>query len=204
MLPLLELDVRGEQLAQLLDVLLAPRERFVERLGERLLRVDHARIDGEAGRLLGKAPLDLGEAEIVAHDVERIGRVRAIEHGERGIEPDVERVQPQETIGDGVERAGPARLRDRPAAARGRARQDPLRAQRHLRRRAPAEGEQQDAPRIGAAEDEVRHAMCQRVGLARAGAGDDEQRPASVHDGVALRRIERVEVVRHPSTVRRD
>ena len=47
----------------------------------------------------------------------------------------------------------------------------------HLRRRAPREREQQDALRIGAVQRQMRDAMRQRVGLAGAGAGDDQQRP---------------------------
>ena len=48
----------------------------------------------------------------------------------------------------------------------------------HFRRRPARERQQQDALRIGAAADQVRDAVGERVGLARAGAGDDQQRSA--------------------------
>ncbi|MGF7161546.1 hypothetical protein FHS85_003187 [Rhodoligotrophos appendicifer] len=40
---------------------------------------------------------------------------------------------------------------------------------------------QQNAPWIGAAYDEMSDAMCQGIGLARAGPGDDEKRSSRGH-----------------------
>ena len=56
---------------------------------------------------------------------------------------------------------------------------DALDPARHLGRRAAREGHQQDAARIGAVDDQMRDAVRQRVGLAGAGAGDDQQRPGT-------------------------
>ena len=64
---------------------------------------------------------------------------------------------------------------------------DALDAALHLRRGASGEGHQQDAARVGAREDQVGDAVRQRVGLAGAGAGDDQQRAGdlavAVQDG---------------------
>ena len=79
---------------------------------------------------------------------------------------------------------------------------DPLDPARHLGGGAARERHQQDAPRIGAVDDQMGDAVRQRVGLARAGAGDDEQRqprravllPDAVLDGPPLLRIEGLKV----------
>ena len=79
---------------------------------------------------------------------------------------------------------------------------DALDAAGHLAGGAAREGHQQDAARIGAVDDQMGDAVGQRVGLARAGAGDDQQRAAgavpvtdAVLDGAALLGIEAMEVV---------
>ena len=72
---------------------------------------------------------------------------------------------------------------------------------RHLGCRAARERHQQDAARIGAADDQMGDAVRQRVGLAGPGAGDDQERSAdmaigrdAVLDGSPLLRIERFEI----------
>ena len=75
---------------------------------------------------------------------------------------------------------------------------DALDALGHLRCGAAREGHQQDAARIGAVDDQMRDAVGQRVGLAGAGAGDDQQRPGdaavAMLDGQALLGIELGEI----------
>ena len=75
--------------------------------------------------------------------------------------------------------------------------EDALRAARHLSGGVAGKGEQQDPARIGAAGNQIRHAMRQRIGLARAGASDDQQRTGfighTMRDGAPLVRIELVE-----------
>ena len=94
---------------------------------------------------------------------------------------------------------GPGRAPPPRPAAPSACADDPLDAPRHLRGRAAREGQEQDAPRIGAVDDEVRDAVREGVGLARAGAGDDEERCAllALARGMGCRaplvRIERVE-----------
>jgi len=83
----------------------------------------------------------------------------------------------QEPCPDTMKRAGPGervchgaqmRARNNPA--------DPLDATRHLRRRPAREGHQQDTAWVCAVDDEVRNAMCERVGLARSRACDHKKR----------------------------
>jgi hypothetical protein len=63
---------------------------------------------------------------------------------------------------------------------------DALRAARHLLRRAAREGEQQDALGRRAGDEQMRDAMRERVGLARARAGEDEERPVAESRGFLL------------------
>ena len=74
---------------------------------------------------------------------------------------------------------------------------DALRAPRHLDRRAAREGEQQDALRVRALENEMRHAVRERVGLAGAGAGENQERPGAMARRRALRAVQSFELVRY-------
>jgi hypothetical protein len=60
-------------------------------------------------------------------------------------------------------------------------------------RRAPRERQQQDAARIRSARDEHRHAVNQRLRLARPRAGDDQQRPIARRRRPPLGRVQRLE-----------
>jgi hypothetical protein len=88
----------------------------------------------------------------------------------------------------------------RRGATRQHLRRDALGAPRHLGGGAPREGQEHDPPRIDAVEDEMRDAMRQRVGLAGAGAGQDQERPGraeirpAIFDGTTLLEIELREV----------
>jgi hypothetical protein len=73
----------------------------------------------------------------------------------------------------------------------------------HLERSAARESQHEDARRIDAVDHQVRDAMGKRVGLAGAGAGNDQQRTGAiallgqrlaVRHGLALRGVEPVEV----------
>ena len=113
---------------------------------------------------------------------------------------DPDEVLAQQARADGMESARPAQLGLRqPGSPDGHLRQDAAHAAPHLVRRAAREGEQQDARRVGTVGDQVRHAVGERVGLARAGAGDHQQGRCRVrtrtpvhamHHRRALRRIE--------------
>ena len=78
-----------------------------------------------------------------------------------------------------VEGAGPRQRRVRHARpAFAEAGDDAFHAPRHLRRRAARERQQQDRARVDAASHQAGDAVRERVGLAGARAGDDQQRPA--------------------------
>ena len=132
------------------------------------------------------------------HDVEKIGGILAVVDGELRIEPDGGRIVAQQPRADAVERAGPVEGAGERA---GRGAQhlagDAPDAPRHLGGGAARERHQEDAARVGAADDEMRHAMRQRAGLARAGAGNDQKRPGAMRDGAALRFVEAVEISGH-------
>ena len=94
-----------------------------------------------------------------------------------------------------MERAGVRRRRLRRRLRRQPALQQPLHPPVQLRRRAAREGRQHDALRVGATQDEVGDAMREHVGLAGAGAGDDEQRLRAVRIAGAMLHREPLRVV---------
>ena len=96
---------------------------------------------------------------------------------EGSVQSDLIGMLAQQARTDRVERAGPAqRLAGRGGFAGHDLPRDPFDAPGHLGRRAPRERHQQDAPRIGAVNDQVGHAMGEGVGLPRAGPSDHEER----------------------------
>ncbi len=165
------LDVGAVEAGQLLLPLGAPRKHVRERLGQRPLRVHPVRVDRKAGVLARETLFRLAEPALVAHDVDHIGRVAAVEHAEIRVQPQPRRVAPDQAIGDRMEGARPRQLHFLAHFAH-----DALRPARHLHRSAAREREQQDALRAHALLHQVRHAVRERVGLAGAGAGDDQER----------------------------
>ena len=136
------------------------------------LGVHAVRIDREAGVLARKALLGFGEPALVAHHVHEVGRVAAVEHAEALVEPErlgrcrrIRRLAIEWKVPDQGSRTSFCTSAD-----------DALRAARHLERRAAREGQQQDALGLGALQNQMRDPVRQRVGLAGAGARDDEQR----------------------------
>ena len=109
--------------------------------------------------------------------VHQIGRILAVVDGELRIEAETRRVFAQEPRADGVERAGIGGRGGGRGFGRQAAGEEPLDPPAELRRGAAREGREHDALRIGAGEDERRHPMGEHRRLARARAGDDEQRP---------------------------
>ena len=112
--------------------------------------------------------------------------LRLREHAELRVEAGLERGLAQHAIAEGVE-GQDRRLR----VAVGDELIHPL---GHLGRGLLGEGEGEDL--LGADDlgrDQVRDAAREDGGLARAGAGDDEQRPFAVADGLALRLVQPLE-----------
>ncbi len=131
--------------------------------------------------LSGKRFSRLGEAELVADEVHQVGGILAVVDGEVRLEPDLRGVFAQEPRADGVEGAGPAQgFRHRPRLCAEHGGADTLDAAAHLGRGPARKRQQHHAARVGAVRDQMRDAVRQRVGLAGAGAGDDQKRRKAV------------------------
>ena len=183
---LLGQGVGTKQRFQLARPVAAPGKRLRQQPLDLDPGVDRVRVDRKTGRLLGKAAVLLGETQLVPYQVHQIGGVAAIEHREIGIEADRLGVQAQEAVADGMEGAGPCDCAGQIRMAPGA---DPFDPAGHLLGRAARECEQQNAPRVGPAKDQMSDAMRERVGLARARAGDDQER-SSRRRAVVGRHIE--------------
>ncbi len=189
-LHLLRLDIGGKQLAQLVLPGGAPGKDVAQNLLERRLGVDGARIDRKAGALGRKAVLGLGEAEVVPDEVHQVGTVLAVVDGEGRIEADLFGIVAQQPRADAVEGAAPGeRVGHDPGFGPEHLGADLFHAARHFRGSPARKGHEQDAARIGSANDQVGNAVGERVGLAGAGTGDDQQRAgdmAAVDIGAVL------------------
>jgi hypothetical protein len=104
---LLGLHVGSEQALQVVPPLRAPGELLGQHPVERLGGVDGTRVDREARRFQRKPLRLVGEAELVAHEVHKIGGVLAVVDGEAGIEADRVRVHTQQAGADCVEGSRP-------------------------------------------------------------------------------------------------
>ncbi len=127
--------------------------------------------------MVGKAAFGLRKPEFVPDQVHQVGGILAVVDGEGGIKSDLLGIFAQQPGANAVEGAGPAQRvgHDAGLVAEHLA-CDPLDPLRHLGRRAARECHQQDTSRIGAVDDQMGDAMGQRVGLAGARTGDDQQR----------------------------
>ena len=196
-LALLGFRIGTEEPGEFLPPAAAPREGLLQHVGELRLLVDRARIDRQARRLGGEALLGVRQAQLVADEIHQVGRILAVVDGEGRVEADRVCIFAQKPRADAVEGAGPGERRRHAGRGQG-ARHDPLYPSGHLVGRPAREGHQQDAAGVGATHHQMRHPVRQRVGLARAGAGDDQQRPRRLFaramlGGAALVGIERVE-----------
>jgi hypothetical protein len=135
------------------------------------LRVHAMGVDRQTGILARKPFPCAREAEFMPYDIHQVGCVPAVDHAEGGIEPDCGRTLAQEAVGDRVKRAGPAKTDVLLEVA-----DDPLSTARHLDRRAPAEGQEENSIRIDACTEKVGDSVRERVRLAGAGARDDKER----------------------------
>ena len=140
------------------------------------------RIDRKAGVAAREALLLGVEAQLLADGVHQIGAVAAVDHGELRIELQVARIVAQQPVGHRMEGAGPGQaLRQdliEPPRGSFMACLTMSRARRRISWAARrAEGQHQDPGRVDAIHRQVRDAMRQGIGLAGAGAGDDQQGP---------------------------
>ena len=70
----------------------APREALLQHLLQRLLAVDHARVDRQAGALERKARMGLRQALLVAQQAEQVFAVAAVGDGEGRVQADARRI----------------------------------------------------------------------------------------------------------------
>ena len=204
---LLALDVVAEQRSQLALPFGTPGEILLQAVLQRFLRIDTPRVDRETGVLLRKTTRRLRQSQLVARDIHQVGCIATVENREARIEAEVMGELSQQAIADRMKGARPGQDAGRQWAvfpAGERLPQYRLDAARHFHRCAARERQQQDAPGIDALDDEVGDSMRQRHGLAGARARNDQQRsgiercadPALAEGcGLALRRIQRIEVV---------
>ena len=112
--------------------------------------------------------------------VHEISRILAVVDGELRIKPKSGRIFAQEPRAKAMERACIGRRRRGGGLRRETAGEQAFDAPTKLSRRTARKSREHDALRIGAGENERRHAMRKHRRLARAGAGDDEQRPRTL------------------------
>jgi hypothetical protein len=116
----------------------------------------------------------------VPDEVHEVRGILAVMNGELRVEPELDGILAQQPSADAVERAGPCKgVSQNSGLVAENLGADPFDALAHLGGGASRERHQQNAPGVGAGNDELRHAMRQRIRLARPGAGDDQQRPAN-------------------------
>ncbi len=194
------IHVGREEAAEVLHLLLAPREVFCDRLLHRLTGVDAAAVDIGAGALEWEAAIVLGQPQLGAQHAHEVFGIGSVEDGEGRVKPDGAAVQAEEPGGDRVKCAPPDLARGRrPRSGRGA----PLRAglgieapqylidtSQHLCGGPAGESEQQDAPRVAAHSYAVGHTMSEGSCLAGARAGDHQQGLASVKYGCPLLVVE--------------
>ncbi len=171
-----------EQRRDRLAVLLAPREVLGQHARQRLLRVDRARVDVQQRPLAREARARLRVPVLLAQQVQDVRRVARVEHPEAARQPERRGVAAHEPVRDRVERA---------AEHARRGGDEPARPLQHLARGAAGERQQQDPLRRHALGHQPGDPRAQRRRLARAGAGEDQQRPTGVRRGGPLLVIER-------------
>ena len=148
---------------------------------ERRLGIHHARIDRKTRTLRWKSAFGFGKTQLVPGEVHQVGAILAVVDGEIDVEPDLLGIDAQQARADAVKRAGPGQrvchdCRIRPDNVFA----DTLDPSRHFRGGTSGKRHQQDAAGIGAIHDQMRNTVGERVGFARTGPGDDQQRSGRV------------------------
>ena len=200
-LPLFCLHIGREQFLQLGSPSGAPRKCRAQHVFDRGFRVDAARIDRKTGALGRKPLLGFRKSLLVADQIQKVGGILAVMNGKSGIEPDLLGIVAQQPRPDAMKSAGPGqRVRHHAGIVAQNLARDSLDARRHLGGGAARKRHQKNAPWVGAANDQMRHAMGKRIGLAGSCAGDHQQRRKRARarramlDGAPLFRIEAFEI----------
>jgi hypothetical protein len=165
-------------------VLLAPGEVLSDDVGHRLLRIDRSGVDVEQGGLLREPAPALRMPVLLPDEIDQIGGVTRVEDTEAGREPESARMQSNELVGHGVERAAHDRGRDGRQANVGPG------ALEHLARRPARERQQQNPLGRDAYGNEPCHPCAQRRGLPSTSPSQDQQRTLRVGRGLSLLWIE--------------
>ncbi len=176
--------VPAEDLADLVRVVGAPRELSPQDLGQWLLGVGDPRQD-RPERGCPREPLAAREVcdDLGPDQAEQVDGVALVEDGEAVVQADRPGLAAQDLVTDRMERS-PVDVPGRVVAAGSAGPPD------HLRRGPPGERQQQNALRADPLGDERGHPCGEGAGLARARAGDDQQRPAPMLDGADLVGVE--------------
>jgi hypothetical protein len=121
------------------------------------------------------------------NEIHQIGRVFAIMNCESVAEADIESVLAKKPCADGMKRSRPVeRMGHRSGLRPKHLGRDALDPALHFGGGAAGKREQHHPTRVGARDDEVRDAVCQCVGFARARARDDEKRRCFIKHGAAV------------------
>lgn len=113
----------------------------------------------------------------MADEVHQVRGILAVMDGELRIEAEFDGIFTQNSRSDAVERAGPGKgIGEDAGLISERLCANALHAFAHLGSRPPGKRHQEDTPWIGTGNNKMSDAMGARVGLARSGTGDDQQR----------------------------
>ena len=163
------------------------RRVLEEHLRERAAGVDGVRVEVEQDVALGEPAVERRHLTVRRRGLEHLPRVLRIEDREVGGQPEPRPETAEQPVADGVERAAHETPR-----VHG---QQHLDAAQHLAGRLVREREQEDPGGVEPVLDEPRDPVDERPGLARARAGDHEERAVTGHDDVPLLVVELAVVV---------
>src|SRR5262249_20037928 len=131
----------------------------------------------------------------MTEQIHQISRILAIMNGEVTVKSDSFGIFAQQSAADRMECPRPGQgINDQPRLFRQALRGDPLTSADHLLRRSPEKGEEHDATRINAPNNQMGHAVGERLCLSRTRPCIDEQRLNTVLHSMALFRVERSEM----------
>src|SRR5262249_23202958 len=149
----------------------------------------------KAGIVASGALVGLRETEMVTEQIHQLSRILAIMNGEVTVKSDLVRIFAQQSAADRMECPRPGQgINHQSRLFRQDLRGDPLNPADHLLRRSPGKGEEHDATRINAPNNEMGHTVGERLCLSRTCPCIDEQRPNTVLHSMALFRVERNEM----------
>ncbi len=154
------------------------RRALEEHFREGAAGVDRVGIEIEQHVPLGEPPLDDRDLVVRGRRLEHLAGILGVEDREVRTQTDAAPEPAQQPVPDGMER--PAHQAPRVH------RQERLDPAQHVPRGSVGEGQEEDPPRIRAGFDQAGHTVNEGAGLARARAGDDQDRPPAGQDDLPL------------------